>query len=453
MTRALIKNVEVDSPAYEAGFTRGCYITSINGEPLRDIIDWRWHACEDNVSLGYIDTDGDEGVVELERLDEQDWGIEFDDVIFDEVKLCKNACKFCFMAQLPKGMRGSLSLRDDDFRLSFLTGTFVTLTNLEDDEIKRIIEQRISPLRVSLHAISDDVRRSLIGKNHARGIQALEALLEGGIEFDAQIVLCPSINDGDELVNTLEWAYAQQGIKTVGIVPLGFTSHQSRFCKSFDEAADAKAVIDAITPYQRRSIAERDCCWVHAADEFYRNAFPDDLDANLPDASMYGDFSMFEDGIGIIRSSIDELKEAYTTPDAQRLSVSLRESDTHLHLIAGKAMSPYAAQILDESAMGTTMDLLFVKNTFFGGNVNVTGLLTGADITRAIIAHKKMYASDDTEAAKSSHIYLLPDVIFNVDDVTLDGMSAKQISTDSGADVLIVPSNPLDCIHRLISQF
>lgn len=212
-------------------------------------------------------------------------------------------------------------------------------------------------------------------------------------------------------------------------------------------------MIDAITPYQRRSIAERDCCWVHAADEFYRNAFPDDLDANLPDASMYGDFSMFEDGIGIIRSSIDELKEAYTTPDAQRLSVSLRESDTHLHLIAGKAMSPYAAQILDESAMGTTMDLLFVKNTFFGGNVNVTGLLTGADITRAIIAHKKMYASDDTEAAKSSHIYLLPDVIFNVDDVTLDGMSAKQISTDSGADVLIVPSNPLDCIHRLISQF
>lgn len=453
MTRALIKNVEVDSPAYEAGFSQGCYITSINGEPLRDIIDWRWHACENSVSIGYIDTDGDEGVVELERLDEQDWGIEFDDVIFDEVKLCKNACKFCFMAQLPKGMRGSLSLRDDDFRLSFLTGTFVTLTNLEDDEIKRIIEQRISPLRVSLHAISDDVRRSLIGKNHARGIQALEALLEGGIEFDAQIVLCPGINDGDELVNTLEWAYAQQGIKTVGIVPLGFTSHQSRFCKSFDEATDAKAVIDAITPFQRRSIAERDCCWVHAADEFYRNAFQDDLDANLPDASMYGDFSMFEDGIGIIRSSIDELKEAYTTPDAQRLSVSLRESDTHLHLIAGKAMSPYAAQILDESAMGTTMDLLFVKNTFFGGNVNVTGLLTGADITRAIIAHKKMYASDDTEAAKSSHIYLLPDVIFNVDDVTLDGMSAKQISTDSGADVLIVPSNPLDCIHRLISQF
>ncbi len=453
MTRALIKNVEVDSPAYEAGFTRGCYITSINGESLRDIIDWRWHACEDNVSLGYIDTDGDEGVVELERLDEQDWGIEFDDVIFDEVKLCKNACKFCFMAQLPKGMRDSLSLRDDDFRLSFLTGTFVTLTNLEDDEIKRIIEQRISPLRVSLHAISDDVRRSLIGKNHARGIQAFEALLEGGIEFDAQIVLCPGINDGDELVNTLEWAYAQQGIKTVGIVPLGFTSHQSRFCKSFDEATDAKAVIDAITPFQRRSIAERDCCWVHAADEFYRNAFPDDLDANLPDASMYGDFSMFEDGIGIIRSSIGELKEAYTTLDAQRLSESLRKSGTHLHLIAGKAMSPYAAQILDESAMGTTMDILFVKNTFFGGNVNVTGLLTGADITRAIIAHKKMYASDDTEAAKSSHIYLLPDVIFNVDDVTLDGMSAKQISTDSGADVLIVPSNPLDCIHRLISQF
>lgn len=453
MPKAKIRSVAIDSVAYEAGFTAGCCITSVNGEPLRDIIDWRWHASEDSISLGYIDTDGDTGVVELERWQDEDWGIEFEDVIFDEVKLCRNACRFCFMAQLPKGMRDSLALRDDDFRLSFLTGTFVTLTNLEDEDIERIIEQRISPLRVSLHAISEDVRRPLIGKNHARGIEALEALLEGGIEFDAQIVLCPNINDGDELARTLEWAWSHPGIKTVGIVPLGFTSHQERFTESFDDPTDSMAVIETIEPFQERAMADRGCLWVHAADEFYRNAFADDLDANLPEAELYGDFSMFEDGIGIIRSSIDELKAAYDTDDARSLAQRLGSHGVHLHLIAGTAMRPYASQILSASALGSSMDILYVDNYFFGGNVNVTGLLTGSDIIRAMKEHPSASEDPSCDANPSKHVYLIPDVILNADGLTLDGMTFEQLEADHGKDVLIVPSNPLDCIHQLFSRF
>ena len=151
--------MEPESPADDAGFTPGCYLTTVDGEPLRDIIDWRWLAADDVITVGYIDLDGEAGEVELEREPGERWGFEFDGVLFDSVKLCRNACVFCFMRQLPDGVRPSLVLRDDDFRLSFLSGTFVTLTNLKPEDEARIIEQHISPLRVSLHASEPELRR------------------------------------------------------------------------------------------------------------------------------------------------------------------------------------------------------------------------------------------------------------------------------------------------------
>ena len=179
---ARIVAVEPESPADDAGFMPGCYLTTVDGEPLRDIIDWRWLAADDVMELGYVDLDGDEGVVELEREEGEDWGFEFEGVVFDGVRQCRNACTFCFMRQLPDGVRPSLVLRDDDFRLSFLSGTFVTLTNLKPEDEARIIEQHISPLRVSLHASEPELRRRMIGKHAQHGIDVLERLLEAGID-------------------------------------------------------------------------------------------------------------------------------------------------------------------------------------------------------------------------------------------------------------------------------
>lgn len=182
---ARIVAVEPESPADDAGFTPGCYLTTVDGEPLRDIIDWRWLAADDVICVGYIDLDGEAGEVELEREPGERWGFEFDGVLFDSVKLCRNACVFCFMRQLPDGVRPSLVLRDDDFRLSFLSGTFVTLTNLKPEDEARIIEQHISPLRVSLHASEPELRRRMIGKHAAHGLAALDRLLAAGIEARA----------------------------------------------------------------------------------------------------------------------------------------------------------------------------------------------------------------------------------------------------------------------------
>ena len=321
--RALVRAVAPGSPADDAGFEPGCFVTSVDGWPVRDLIDWRWLASDDVMELGYIDLDGDEGVVELERGEGEDWGFEFEGVVFDGVRQCRNACTFCFMRQLPDDMRSSLTLRDDDFRLSFLSGTFVTLTNLKPEDEARIIEQHISPLRVSLHASEPELRRRMIGKHAAHGLAALERLLAAGIEAHAQIVLMPGVNDGDALRETLEWAWERPGINGVGIVPLGFTKHQTALHESFTTPEAARGVIDVIAPFQQRARAERGGPWVFAADEFYVNAFGADTPARIPPASDYGDYDMFEDGIGIVRSYVDEFEEVCENGLAARAAEAL----------------------------------------------------------------------------------------------------------------------------------
>ena len=272
-TRAYIQSVEPLSPADDAGFSKGCCITAVDGNPIRDIIDWRWHTSEDQIVVSYIDCDGDRGDVCLEREPGESWGFEFTDVVFDRIIQCRNACIFCFMRQLPEQARASLSLRDDDYRLSFLQGNFVTFTNIMPEDEQRIIEQRISPLRYSLHCITPELRRQVIGKHAAHGVAVAERLLDAGIELHAQIVLMPDVNDGEELRRTIEWCYGKPGIISVGIVPLGYTKHQKRFSKSFNDPAAACAVIECIKPFQHRAMLERGDAWVHASDEFYRNAY------------------------------------------------------------------------------------------------------------------------------------------------------------------------------------
>ncbi len=381
---APIVAVEPESPADDAGFAAGCYLTSVDRHPLRDIIDWRWLSADDVITVGYIDLDGEAGEVELEREEGEAWGFEFDGVLFDKVKLCRNACVFCFMRQLPDEVRPSLVLRDDDFRLSFLSGTFVTLTNLKPEDEGRIVEQQISPLRVSLHASEPDLRRTMIGKHAQHGLDALDRLLAAGIQVHAQIVLMPGVNDGEHLQKTLEWAWTRPGIEGVGIVPLGFTKHQTALHESFTTPEAALAVIRAIEPFQARARVERGGPWVYAADEFYVNAFGAETPAHIPSASDYGDYEMFEDGIGIVRSYVDEFAEACETGLAARAAEALAERDLMARYVVGEAMQPFLDAMIAASPLAGRLQPLTVKNDYFGGNVNVTGLLCACDIAAAI---------------------------------------------------------------------
>lgn len=436
--QALVLSVEPDSPADDAGFAPGCRIVSIDGCPVRDIVDWRWFSADDAMTVGYIDLDGESGEIDLERDEGENWGFTFEGVIFDDIKQCRNSCTFCFMRQLPKNMRSSLSLRDDDFRLSFLSGTFVTFTNLSSDDERRIREQRISPLRVSLHAVDPLVRRRMIGRHAQHGIDVLDRLLESGIEFHAQIVLVPDQNDGTVLEETLSWAYARPGIRDVCIVPLGFTGHQTVFDRSFNDPAASREVMDLIAPFQKRAFAERGSAWVFAADEFYRNAYGGTLLEHLPENTHYGDFGMFEDGVGIIRSFVDDWEEADRTGLIRRAAEALDRASLHVRFVSGCATREFLVPLVADSQLAFLFEPLFVKNDFFGGNVDVTGLLCGCDIVAAV------------NACDEGGLFVIPKVVFNDDGVTLDDMTLEDMENETGACLSVVSCNASDFLREII---
>lgn len=424
----LVAAVQEGSIAAQAGITPGCCIHAVNAHPLHDIIDWRWYAAEDEIELEFFDPEGVSHTVFITRDAHQDWGVDFKEALFDETKQCRNACTFCFMQQLPSDSRDSLRLRDDDFRLSFLQGTFVTLTNISPEEEGRIITQHISPLRYSLHAIDPDVRRSMIGKHAAYGLSVFQRLLDAGIQFHVQIVLMPNINDQEELSKTLSWAYEQAGILSVGIVPVGYTKHQSALSASFTTPVAAREVIDLIKPFQRRAMRKQNDAWVHVSDEFYRNAYPDNLLEMVPPAEFYGNFDLFEDGIGIIRSSIDDFLGC--APQQALTAQALKDAGLHAVFVSGCAQKEFFTPLLEKSPCKNLVEPLYVVNDYFGGNVDVTGLLCACDIVKALKAYNACASGD--------FFAVIPSVVFNADGLTLDGATVDEIARDAACEIHVV---------------
>lgn len=444
MSCAHVMSVEPFSPADDAGFTSGCWITAVDGHPMRDILDWRWYSADDEILLSYIDTEGDAGKVSLEREPGEDWGFLFDGVVFDHIMQCRNACMFCFIKQLPDDVRDTLTIRDDDFRLSFLQGTFVTFSNLTPEDEARIVDQHISPLHVSMHAVTPAVRRRIIGKHERHGMEAIERLLSAGIQMYMQIVLMPGVNDGDELSRTLTWAYAQPNILSVGIVPVGFTKHQHMFTHSFDTPEQASGVIECVRGFQDRAMDTRGCAWVHASDEFYRNAYPDDLLEHLPPKEFYGEFELFEDGIGIIRSYVDDWAES--TDAIAAAAAVLADADKRVLFVCGCAQREYFAPLLANSPAAGHIVPLFVKNDYFGGNVDVTGLLCGCDIQAAICAAMREAQREEQPFSCA----VIPEVVFNADGVTLDDMHLGEIENGVGLPLYVVPCEASGYMPRIV---
>lgn len=440
---ARIEAVEPGSPADREGLEPGMLVTHVNGQELRDMIDWDWEADGPEVYLEGIAYEGtpDEFEYEctLERDLGEDWGLSFDGAVFDGMRLCRNNCTFCFMKMLPKGMRRTLYMRDDDYRLSFLQGNFVTLTNLTDADIERIGDHMLSPLNVSLHAVSPDVRARIMGKNAARGMEALERLLDAGIEVHAQVVLVPDENDGDELVRTLSFVDERPLISSLGIVPLGFTRFQDTFSASFNDPARAAAVIDAVRPFQERSRAATGRTRYQLADEFYLMAHREP-----PGVGEYDGYPQFDDGIGMVRSYLDDARAVLDDPKAraalERGAASLDAQGRSLTVLCGEAAQPVVARFLDASPLAPRARAHAVKNRYFGGNVNVTGLLTAVDVL-------------DQLPADLSHIVVtVPSIMLNSDGLTLDGVSRDELAASlqaRGARVLVSETTPYGLLARM----
>ncbi len=431
----LIVAVEADSPAERAGLIAGERVVSVADVPVSDILDWLWLTDADRIDIFVANDDGEGRTVILDRDSDEPWGIEFADAIFDNIRTCRNACAFCFMTQLPSGMRKALYLRDDDFRLSFLQGNFITLTNLTDADVERIAEQQLSPLYVSLHAVDPDVRAKLVCAREDRALERVDQLLQAGIDLHIQIVLVPGANDAEELDRTLTWLAEREGIESVGVVPLGYTKYQSEYSASYGDEIEAAKVIQQVQRWQFESRARDGVTWVHLADEFYLNAR-----APFPTTEWYDGFPQYENGIGLVRSFVDE---ALGLRDELTAAVkALPAEEEQVTLVTGMMGATTMAGALNACEAAGRVRLLVVPNRFFGGNVSVTGLITGRDLIDAITA--------DRARVPIATAYLVPDVILNADGVTLDDLSLADIRAESGADVRLVSSDAAGLLAGLV---
>lgn len=429
--------VRPESPAWDAGLEPGMIVTRVGDEPLSDMVAWLWESDGDTVDLEVFDpTDGTTATCTLERLPGEDWGVDFDGAIFDGMRTCVNGCIFCFMTMLPAHMRGSLYIRDDDYRLSFLQGNFVTLTNLSDNDIERIISCQLSPMNVSIHAVSSDVRRRLMGKNAARGMEALEALMAAGIEIHAQVVLCPGVNDGAELDRTLAYVEAHPQITSLGIVPLGYTKFQKRFDRSFsDDPAAARAVVEQVRPFQERARARTGRTVYQLSDEFYLAA-----GVPVPGEAWYDGYPQFYDGIGMIRSYLEDTA-TLRRDGAGRLEVvaaALAAEDLSLMVVSGEAARETVAGFVEGAPLGG--HVAAIENRYFGGNVNVTGLICAEDLLEQL-PHDLVGV-----------MLFLPEVMFNADGLTLDSYHREDLLdtlTRRGARAFVASTLPADLLDAL----
>lgn len=381
---ALITRVLPDSIAEEIGFEVGDRLVAINGQRPRDLIDYRFLCADEILNLEVLDAQGETHLVEIEKDYDDDLGLEFETALFDGLIQCSNRCPFCFIDQQPPGKRESLYYKDDDYRLSFLYGSYLTLTNLTDREWQRIEQLRLSPLYVSVHATEPDVRIRLL-KNPRAGqiLQQLQWFQERDLQIHAQVVVCPGINDGPHLEQTLrDLAQFYQGqipaVTSVAVVPVGLT----RFRPAEDELiavspTKAQEVISQVQALQAQFLKQWGTHFAWLADEWFLIAGVD-----LPPASDYEDYPQLDNGVGSIRQFLQAFKHA-----ARQLPQQVTPP-RRLTWVVGNAVEQAFQTIVQRlnQVPGLTIDLVALKSDYWGQDISVTGLLTGQDLLQGLQA-------------------------------------------------------------------
>ncbi len=376
-TGVRVLSVRSDGAAAAAGLQPGDRLVRVNGQPLRDLIDFHLHAGEERLAIE-IERGGQRHSAVVMRVWGRDLGLECEPPRPGEISTCANKCVFCFIHQLPKGLRKSLYVKDDDYRLSFLHGNYITLTDLPDPEIQRIIHQRLSPLYVSVHATDPALRHFLLGNPKAiRGdlLERMRRLADGGIRMHAQIVLCPGLNDGPHLERSVrELALLHPAVTSIAVVPVGLTRYRDGlYPLRAITTGEARALLVAVHDWQAELLARLGTRLVYGADELYLMA-----GLPVPPAAAYEGFPVVEDGIGLVRRFEDGF-----TRRARRLAGAsgVRRG---VSVVTGELFAPTLCRLLAGVARRLTVEVIPIPNEFFGRAISVAGLLTGEDIARVL---------------------------------------------------------------------
>lgn len=428
-----IFEVTTGSHADKAGIKKGETLLSINSNEIVDVLDYRFYQVNRKLTLEVADEDKNVRTIEMTKGEYEEIGLEFETYLMDKQHSCRNKCIFCFIDQLPKGMRESLYFKDDDSRLSFLFGNYITLTNITEHEIDRIIKMHISPINVSVHTTNPELRCKMMNNRFAGDtLKYLKRFADAGITLNCQIVSCPGINDGDELVRTLT-DLENLGVNMTAIVPVGLTRYRENLYPLVPYNKEtAGQTIDIIEKMGDECVKKHGRRIFFPGDEFYLLA-----EREIPSPEFYEDFSALEDGIGMIAYLTDDVGWKLEELDAD-------ESLCHKVTIAcGEGVFPYMKRIMsmiNEKFPNITINTRAIKNNFFGGGVNVSGLVTGGDLIDQL-------RGDDL----GDRLIITSSMLRFENDLFLDDVSTDDVERELGVTLVPVNNNGNDLVEAVIA--
>ena len=430
-----VKEVEEGSIAWELGVEPGDVLLQINKHIIEDVFDYHYYVNDEELLVLIRKPNGEEWELEIEKEYEDDLGITFESGLMDEYRSCRNKCMFCFIDQMPLGMRETLYFKDDDSRLSFLQGNYITLTNMSDHDVERIVQYHLEPINVSIHTTNPELRCKMLHNRFAGdALKKIQTLYEGGITMNGQIVLCKGINDGEELERSIrDMVKWMPNLQSVSVVPVGMTKYREGLCplEPFQKE-DAREVLGIIHKWQDKIYQECGTHFIHAGDEWYLLA-----DMEVPEEERYDGYLQLENGVGMMRLLLNEFEEGF-----QMLTGDDRER--HASLATGKLAYPFIkrmAERLTEKYPNLDMHVYCIRNDFFGETITVAGLITGQDLKAQLTGQQL------------GDRLLLPVSMFrNEEDVFLDDMTISQLEEALQVRIDVVKSSGQDLIDAILQM-
>ena len=432
----IVKSLMPGGIGEELGIEPGDKLLAINGNEIQDVFDYYYYEESEQLLLLIEKPDGEEWELEIEKDEDESLGIEFDQSLMDEYRSCRNKCMFCFIDQMPKGMRETLYFKDDDSRLSFLQGNYITLTNMSDHDVERIVKYRLEPINISFQTTNPELRCKMLHNRFAgEALKKVDILYRGQIEMNGQIVLCKGVNDGEELERTIRdlTGYLPY-LKSVSIVPVGLTKYRDGLypLEPFTKE-DAREVLSVIHRWQEKIYQEHGIHMIHAGDEWYVLA-----EEEVPEEARYDGYLQLENGVGMMRLLFNEVQEALS-------AVTGDERQREISLATGRLMYPYIGKILEEIRKkfpNITTHLYAIRNDFFGERITVSGLITGQDLTGQL------------KGQPLGERLLLPCNMLKIGEpVFLDDFTLEEVENSLQVKTEIVKSSGQDLLDAVIGAY
>lgn len=438
----LIKKILPGSIAEEFELAPGDRLISINGHEIEDIFDYQFYVEDTYIEILIEKPDGEQWILEVDKEEDEDLGIEFDNGLMDEYRSCHNKCIFCFIDQMPKGMRDTLYFKDDDSRLSFLQGNYVTLTNMSDHDLDRIIQYHLSPINISFQTMNPELRCKMLNNRFAgEALKKVDRLNEAGIEMNGQIVLCKGVNDGEELAFSIrEMMRYIPNLQSVSVVPVGLSKYRDGlFPLEPFTREDAREVLSTIHHYQNESYQKYGNHFIHASDEWYILAGEE-----LPQEENYDGYLQLENGVGMMRLLLNEFEEAVKELQEKISAGTLDFSSREISMATARLAYPFirdmAARMM-EMIPGLMIHVYEIRNDFFGEMITVSGLLTGQDLIAQL-----------TGKELGEALYLPQNVLRSGEEVFLDDVTVTEMEKALQVKVDIIKSSGRDFVNAVLDR-